>query len=176
MCRECGGTHGDELQERVTRACADGKFTADDALMLMLVDDAHLCGTLALVREPGDPGLGLRVMRCPRPWEVYVSRAFARGESPDLGGVVQRAIAPYFGHRADDQGALQDLRAEILEALVFLDPDIVDAEIEVKRSTIRPDELAIAVRKRTNVEPGARVMSPGVEIPAEVYGRKPAQA
>lgn len=118
----------------------------------------------------------LYVQRCPPPWERYACRAFARGEAPPIGDVVYRAIAQFFG-QANTAAVRAAIEREVLTALVFLDPDIVDVRIAVTAPVVRDGgEVRVEITKRTNVEPGAVLLSPTIEIPPEVLARKPAQA
>ncbi len=189
VCRACNGVHGTELEQAAIANVRAGKLSPWSCVALMALDDAHLCGTLALlprdpVSEPQSDGttrwvarLDFSVTRTPRPWERYTCRMFAKNERPGISEIVNVAVATHFGRPNTDR-VRAEVRREVLDAMIFCDPDIVDIEIVIKGpGDIGPrDEINIEIVKRTNIEPGAVVMVPDVEIPADVLARKPAQA
>ncbi len=181
ICRFCTGLHGDALQQRMMVMRAAGGATGDDVIGVMAIDDAHIACTLEIrvFNDDGTPkreGAELRVKRCPKRWEVYVARALAVDSFPDIGGTIHSALLPYFGKR-NTEAVRQDLKHDAVSALVTIDPDIVDIDVTIDGGQVtHGEEIKIEIRKRVNVEPGAMVFGGGEAIPAEVLGRKPAQA
>ncbi len=180
ICRWCTGLHGDALQERMMLMVGAGVATGDDAIGVMAIDDAHIAGTLVIraFNDDGTPkreGAELRVQRCPKRWEVYVARALAVNVTPDVAGTVHAAMLPHFGGR-NTEALRQDLGHDVLSALCTIDPDVVGVDVTIEGDRVRHGaEIKFEIRKRVNVEPGAMVFG-GAAIPAEVLGRKPAQA
>src|SRR5678815_3248822 len=111
----------------------------------MATDDAHLSGTLAVLPFDADgrrkpQGADLAILRSPKRWEVYASRSLCHRVIPDLGGLVHAAILPFL--RCPNTATVRlDLRAEILAAIVFIDPDVVSVEIDVARDHVKHDEI-----------------------------------
>ena len=70
------------------------------------------------------------------------------------------------------------LHHDLVQAMMFIDPDIVDIEVNVQRDVVDPEHLQIVIKKRVNVEPGAVVMPCGtdVEIPTDLLARARAKA
>jgi hypothetical protein len=170
-CDDCDGLHGDKLQGILAMAVRDGKLAPYTALARLLIDDAQMTGR-TVWRETSPGRADLTIPDPPPPWLIICGRALARGEVPDIKGVVDAVLLRYIPGRATPS-ALASLRRDLSDALRFIDPDIMDVYVTATMDELEPGNLRIEIKAKTPtigtvVTPSS---GPAVEIPADILSR-----
>lgn len=174
-CDDCDGLHGDKLQGVLWMAVRDGKLDPYVALARQLIDDAQLTGRSVYI-DRGNGTADLRIPDPPLPWLIVCGRALARSEMPALQTIVDAVLVRYIPGKATGS-RMAALRAELGDALRFVDPSIMDVEVTTELDHLEPGHLKIVINAKTPtlgavIDTGAA----DVEIPADILSRKRAEA
>lgn len=173
-CDDCDGMHGQVLQGVLTMAVRDGKLAPGVALSRALIDDAQLTGRLVFDVVNGEAN-NIRIIDPPARWFVVAARAVCRNEMPDFASLADAVLGAMLPCNATREN-LDKLAAGLTEAFRFVDPSVMAVVVDSKRDSMDPQHLIITIQARTptmgQVMPGAE----GIEIPADVLKRRPAQA
>lgn len=175
----CDGDHAERLQRKIWRKLSAGMIDVWHAIAASLLDDALITGQLTIIpphkdaREPG----ALLWCECPPRWLVEIGRCAARGELVAIGDVVNAVMAKHM-KRPNTQAVRNELALDMREALLAIDRDVIEVEVNVTTDALDPQHIQLVIKKRVNVEPGA-VVVPGaanVEIPPDMLTRARAKA
>lgn len=181
LCDGCDHLHGDKLQLRVVDLVSQGKLDPYHAITRMMVDDAHMTGRLQMVSPvalaDGRVMVDVTVIGPVPRWLVAIARAAARNELPQINVVLVGVLARFFGLRAT-RAVLDEIRIDMIDALRFIEPSIIDIEVTSRSDAIDPEKLVIDIKASTPMLGTVVQMkgAPDVEIPADIHTRPRGQA
>ncbi len=177
VCDRCDHKHGDELQIAIEHLLANGKIESGQAMVRMLIDDAHLSGRIVWIVDPDTSTAMITIPDPPQRWEVVCARAMVRGSMPDLQSVIEAVLTSYIGKQSAPS-VLRNLEGDLSRAMAFVDPDVLSVSVEAHRDAIDPGHLFITVSTRTACMPGVVSRSDDADalIPDDIALRPRAQA
>jgi hypothetical protein len=177
-CDSCDRLHGAQLQGVLAKAVIDGKLPVWSAIARAMFDDAQLTNRLVRLTdgETADAKIvNVIVVDPPARWLVLAARLICRGQQPDMQTLVDEATRRWLPCRADSPN-LRHMERDVLAAVRFIDPEIMDVKITTKRDPEDLGHLVIELSAKTSTLGVSMPHAEHVDIPDDIMSRKRAEA